>query len=81
MTTKELNNLIIRLKTFNDWRRGTVDVYDIDAAQIGKDIDSSIEILKRSLEISKMVDGFLGVEKLNKNVKSPEFITKKDYYD
>jgi hypothetical protein len=83
MTTKQLGNLINRLQIFNDWRRGKIDGYDINPKQIGKDIDSSIEILKDCLEVSKGLDciSIVKDKRTNKNLKPLEFITKKDYYD
>jgi len=43
----ELKALIDRLEKFQGWRRGIIENYDLDAKQIGKDLDEAIKILKK----------------------------------
>lgn len=45
MTTKDLDNLIIRLQKYQDWRRGIDEDFDPDPKIIGKDIDAAISVL------------------------------------
>ena len=60
---EELKALIDRLEKFQGWRRGIIENYDLNAKQIGKDLDEAIKILKK---ISK---GNLDIHKWGSNNK------------
>lgn len=42
-----LNDLIERIKAYNDWRTGKIDDYPVVASQITKDLEQVIEILSK----------------------------------
>ena len=43
----DLKELIERLKSYNDWRRGGDEIKNLKPNQIGKDIDKAIELLEK----------------------------------
>lgn len=44
---ENINDLIERLKAYNDWRTGKIDEYPVVASQITKDLNQVIEILSK----------------------------------
>lgn len=57
MTSADLGKLINRLQQYQDWRRGIVDEYPTTPAQLGKDIDKTIAVLKMVNTFLNAADG------------------------